>query len=341
VAHVDDLLVQGDECELQNFKALLADKYEIKSQMLGPGLPPGKFLGRTIEWHDWGLSWQGDTKLVKELLKDWELSESRSVYTPGVKDPENNIDPWVDGIPMEGEMAARYRSAAAKLNYVSLDNPCIAFASKEVSRTMAKPLIGDEVQLKRVLRYLSKIPTCRYNYRWQSEPENLEGYTDSDWAGCRKTRRSTSGGVILHGGHLIHHWARTQASVALSSCEAELNAGVKITSELIGLVQILGDLGISVGAKVYGDCAPMKGVIERRGVGKVKHLSLRQLWMQEKIREGAIIFVKVPRDDNPADALTHHWARQEGNSHFQNLNVEERNYLDLPDLGIEGGCVNS
>ena len=150
---------------------------------------------------------------------------------------------------------------------------------------------------------------------------SLEGYTDSDWAGCRRSRRSTSGGAILHGGHLIHHWSRTQSVISLSSCEAELNAALKMGSELIGLCQTCREQGVLLDAVVIGDCAPLKGLLERKGNGRVKHLELKQLWLQEKVRAKIIAFVQVPRELNPSDAMTHHWTIAEGLSHFGKLSL--------------------
>ena len=74
-------------------------------------------------------------------------------------------------------------------------------------------------------------------------------------------------------------------------------------------------------AEVIGDCAPLQGLLERRGTGRVKHLELRQLWMQEKIREQKLKFIKVPRDLNCSDALTHHWSKAEGEKHFEKMNM--------------------
>ena len=49
---------------------------------------------------------------------------------------------------------ARYRRAAAKLNYLALDNPCMAYASKVVSRKMSDPEPSDDKSITRVLRYI-------------------------------------------------------------------------------------------------------------------------------------------------------------------------------------------
>ena len=70
-------------------------------------------------------------------------------------------------VPMDAKMAKMYRSAAAKLNYLSLDNSRIAYKSKEASRSIAKPINGDEVKLKRILRLLRSHPVSAYEYHWQ------------------------------------------------------------------------------------------------------------------------------------------------------------------------------
>ena len=50
--------------------------------------------------------------------------------------------------------------------------------------------------------------------------EVMDVYTDSDWAGCRQTGKSTSGGAVMIGENFIKSWATTQASITLSSSEA-------------------------------------------------------------------------------------------------------------------------
>ena len=125
----------------------------------------------------------------------------------------------------------------------------------------------------------------------------------------------------MHGSHLIHHWSRTQTIISLSSCEAELNAALKMGSEIIGMCQTFKEWGVYLDGLVIGDCAPLQGLLERRGTGRVKHLELRQLWMQEKVKMKVLKFVKVPRDLNPSDAMTHHWTKAEAANHFTKLNL--------------------
>ena len=47
-----------------------------------------------------------------------------------------------------------------------------------------------------------------------------------------------------------------------------------------------------------------KGIASRRGLGKVRHIEVNQLWIQDKVAQGEIELVKVPGNANSADALT-------------------------------------
>ena len=68
-------------------------------------------------------------------------------------------------------------------------------------------------------------------------------YTDSDWGGIAKERRSTSGGALFKGGHLLKAWAKTQGAVSLSSMESELYAAVFGAVEMKGTQRSLQDWG--------------------------------------------------------------------------------------------------
>ena len=158
-------------------------------------------------------------------------------------------------------------------------------------------------------------------YYWQERPGALHCHADSDWAGCQKTRRSTSGGTIVHGTHLLAHWARTQIGVALSSGEAELNAALKAGCEAIGVQVMSEELGISISINMFGDSSAAKGTLSRQGSGKIKHLETKQLWLQEKILSGVISYTKIPRSVNFSDAMTHYWTAPEGEQHFKRMNI--------------------
>ena len=115
---------------------------------------------------------------------------------------------------------------------------------------MATPHQGDWALLKRLARYLLGAPRATYHFKWQSRPTSIDAYTDSDWAGCKGSRRSTSGGVLMHGEHCIKSWATTQATIALSSAEAELYALLRGTTQTLGFVAIARDFGRELQATI-------------------------------------------------------------------------------------------
>ena len=204
---------------------------------------------------------------------------------------------------------------------MALDRPDLSFASKEVARGMAKPLQGDVVNLKRAIRYLRAVPEFKIKFPFQSKPVKLTGYSDSDWAGCVRTRRSTSGGCILHGCHLIHHFSSTQANVALSSAEAELNAAVKIITECCGIRNFGKEMGLDFSVDIKIDSSAAQGILTRRGAGKIKHLEAKQLWVQELITEKKVSSFKIPRAENPSDCFTHYWSAADSLNHFPKMNI--------------------
>ena len=156
---------------------------------------------------------------------------------------------------------------------------------------------------------------------WGTACEKLVVYADTDFAGCTATRRSTSGGCALWAGMLVKHWSTTQKAITLSSGEAELGGVVKAASEALGLQSVALDLGICVGIAVCTDSSAAVGICRRAGIGRVRHLAVGQLWVQELVREGAIELYKVMGEQNPADLLTKPLARATLDSHLARLQL--------------------
>ena len=168
---------------------------------------------------------------------------------------------------------------------------------------MANPTTSSWDKVKRVVRYLKGEPRVIYEYKWQNQ-ENLCVYVDTDWAGCFKTRKSTSGGAIMRGSHLIKHWSTTQQTIALSSGEAELKGIVKGATEGIGLKSVGRDLDIDHSVSLYTDSSAAMGMVARKGIGRVRHIEVGELWIQDAAKRGVLSIHKVKGEYNPADILT-------------------------------------
>ena len=135
--------------------------------------------------------------------------------------------------------------------------------------------------LQRLVRYLGRSRWLNYLFKWQDETMTLVACVDTDFAGCMTTRRSTSGGLVLRGQHLLKHWSSTQKAITLSSAEAELGGIIKGCSEALGLQSISGDLGLTMDVEMKADASAAIGICRRAGVGRVRHLAVSQLWVQD------------------------------------------------------------
>ena len=198
-----------------------------------------------------------------------------------------------------------FRGAAARANYLAADRLDCQFGAKEVCRWMSKPAETAWRALKRLCRYLVGLPRMVFHYLWQTV-DHVDIYTDTDWAGCPRTRKSTSGGCALLGSHPIKTWSSTQASVALSSGEAEFNGVVRGAGAGLGYQSLLRDLGIHVGLRVWTDSSAAIGICSRQGLGKLRHLDTHTLWIQQAVRSKRVDLRKVAGEVNPADLFTKH-----------------------------------
>jgi hypothetical protein len=132
----------------------------------------------------------------------------------------------------------------------------------------------------------------------------------------------------MRGTHLIKHWSSTQKAVTLSSGAAELCGIVKGTVEGLGLKSLGRDLGVEMCLSIHTDSAAVVGICRRSGIGRVRHLAVGQLWVQEGLRRGDFRLYKVAGAENPADLLTKHLNREEIQRHLKALS-----------LSIAGGCA--
>ena len=110
----------------------------------------------------------------------------------------------------------------------------------------------------------------------------------------------------MRGTHTLKTWCTIQASVALSSAEAELVAAARGSAEGLSMQALQRDLGQECGLRVHLDSSAAIGVACRKGVGKIRHLDTRLLWIQERVQAGEIAILKVAGTENPADLLTKH-----------------------------------
>ncbi len=230
------------------------------------------------------------------------MMRTNSKASEGVEDEEHGDA----GEALGSADATVFRALAARANYLAQDRPDIQYAVKEIARRMSRPTGRDWILLKRLARYLLGAPRGVLKYYWQDMPSRFDVFVDSDWAGCKATARSTNGGAARFGWHTIKTWSSTQTIVALSSGEAELYSLTKGAAQTLGLLSLAADFGISAEGQLHTDATATLGIVQREGLGKLRHVNVQYLWIQDRIRGGELGACKVPGTENPADMMTKH-----------------------------------
>ena len=100
-------------------------------------------------------------------------------------------------------------------------------------------------------------------------------YSDANWASCHRTRKSTSGGMAMLGTHVLKAWSNTQSVIARSSAKSELRAIVRASTEALGLLTFFKGVGMDVvDSRVHVHASAAKNIVEREGLGKVRHIEV-------------------------------------------------------------------
>ena len=83
-------------------------------------------------------------------------------------------------------------------------------------------------------------------------------------------------------------------------------AMVKMSTELLGIIQLMGEWNHKVEAEVLADSTTALAVVNRKGNGKMRHVKIGKLWIQQKREDGELKYEKVLGTKNPADMMTKH-----------------------------------
>ena len=254
------------------------------------------------------------------------------MVTPGVKGAINEEDdPHLDPTS-----ATKFRQLIARCNFLCHDRVDIQYAVKEAAKGMANPKKSDQDKLVRIAKYLKGRPRYVVIFRAQRDVDGINGYSDSDFAGDAKDRKSTSGGTICLGDHMVKSWSTSQTVVALSTGEAELYALNKCAAQGLGLQSLMADLGVHLDVRLHTDATTGIAIVTRRGLGKVRHIAVNELWLQEQVAMKRIIVNKLKNKFNVADLLTKHLTKYEADQIIDFLQHEfsEGRNADAPNLSI-------
>ena len=243
---------------------------------------------------------EADPRHVDLVLEQLGLDKGASVTTPLVKVKEEERDNTVLG----AEEAATYRSIAMRIGYLSMDRPDMLRTVREMAKGLKEPQQYHWGLLKRAARYLRGTPRLVQLVPYQDQFTCINAWSDSDHAGCIRSRKSTTGTVVQLGEATVKTAAKGQAVIALSTGEAEYYALISTASTALGEQAMMADWGVKLSVNIAMDASAGISIASRRGLGKVKHIDTCYLWVQEIVAQGRIHLKKVNTQDMLADLMT-------------------------------------
>jgi len=294
--YVDDIILTGtDVSEINSLKAFLHDQFKIKDL--------GKlhyFLGLEILYrHDGALISQ--TKFTSDLLKEFDVLNCKVTTSP--------LDYTEKLKATDGKLLSdptHYRKLVGKLNFLTNTRMDIAYSVQHLSQFMQTPREPHLRAAYHVLRYLKQDPTMGI-FILNKPDLTISAYCDSDWAACPDSRKSVSGYLVLMGDSPISWKSKKQATVSLSSAEAEYRAVRQVVGELVWLERLLDELTVKCSLPIHVHCDSQAAVhIAKNPVfhERTKHIEIDCLFVRTKIQQGLITLHHIPTDSQLADIFT-------------------------------------
>ena len=322
--HVDDLLGAGSKKFLvEKLEPALKSKYRVTLHILEH---PGDCISFLKRKHtlmsDGRMLLTPSSKHFEKLfalLKVDERSAPKKTPYASVLDEGDTSEPLG---PAE---AKAFRCAIGVLLYLAVDLVECQGAIRALSSFMTTPTRNALIALRHLVKYLLTgqhhgLMLDRKNRHSGLSGEvhctdstmSVESYSDSDWASHKGHRRSTSSSMVFVAGCLLYSSSRTQRVIALSSGEAELLSATSSLCDALFIRQLVAFLTECPPAPVHHfvDASAAKSILERSGVGRVRHLSVRVLWTQQLVSEKIVLLHKVSTHLNVADLNTKSLSKQ-------------------------------
>lgn len=294
--YVDDMLLASKNVsDLDIVKTKLSSNFKMKD--LGP---VKKFLNIDVMYKKkLGVMALSQKGAIARLLEKFQMQNCSSVATPitNVKDLYYHNDAKL-------ESNFRYRQLIGSLMFVMLGSrPDLAFTVTVLSRFLENPHQNHWKAAKRVLRYLKGTKDLALVYR-SAQLNSLSVYSDADWANSND-RKSVSGIAIFYSNNLIHWTSRKQNCITLSSTESELVAVNDGLKDGIWVQKILNDIGQKICLDLYTDNISCINISHQQGnQNRTKHIDVRYLYIQEKLKHTNTTLTYCPSPTMPADVLT-------------------------------------
>ena len=123
-------------------------------------------------------------------------------------------------------------------------------------------------------------------------------------------------------GQWVQSWSKDQTKVARSSGEAELYACNLGASKGFGLQTIMKELGWQYEVRIQVDANATIGTLHRRGLGKLRHVEVEELWLQQEISKKKISVGKIKGTENTAEIGTKPLKKEAADYLMKKMNSE-------------------
>ncbi|XP_026384850.1 uncharacterized protein LOC113280444 [Papaver somniferum] len=296
LVYVDDIIITGtDNNFLNSLKLRLASHFSIKD--LGS---LKYFLGIEVSRSSNGI-FLCQRKYILGILKDSGLTGARTSAYP--------MDTKLKLLPTDGKELIDprcFRRLIGRFLYLTVTRPNITYSVNYLSQFLQHHRSAHMDVAHRILRYL-KGTIGHGIFLSSSSSPSIHGYTDSDWAGCPITRRSTIGYFVTLGNSPISWKSKKQPTVARSSAEAKYRALENLTAELQWLVYLFKYMHISCPLPITVSCDSQAAIhIAQNPVfhERTKHIEIDCYFVREKLISGLILPKHLSSSDQLADFFT-------------------------------------
>ena len=300
--HTDDIVVTGTQVEKWMKDILQHVKINWHGFM---NQEFTKYLGKLYRRGDGFYEVAIPTTYWDDVLSCAEMQNCKASSVPGEK--QSDIEKFQGSPELNPEHHHVYRQAIGKLMWAASERPDLQFSIKELSRRASAPTLRDWKQMEKCLKYLKGTREAtlklqlKEGFKFDLSELTVDVTTDADWP----SDKPTSGVIVQVGGFVISTASKTQQAVALSSCESEFVAISEGCQAGRHVAQILEEVtGQEVHISAYTDSNSALKVANRRGPGKLKHVSRKFFWIQELVQSLQLQMKRVPTTENTADLLT-------------------------------------
>ena len=293
--YVDDIIFGScSQALCKEFSELMSNHYEMS--MMGELT---YFLGLQVKQMKDGI-FISQTKYVNELLSKYGFKDCSSMKTPMAT--ATKLDQDVKGKPVD---ITAYRGMIGSLLYLTSSRPDIMFATCLCARYQADPKESHLMAVKRIFRYLKGTPNLGLWYPKDSGFK-LIGYSDSDFAGCKMDRKSTTGSCQLLGNRLVSWSSKKQHSVSTSTAEAEYVAAGSCCAQILWMQHQLADYGvIATKTPIFCDNTSAIAITNNPVLhSRTKHIDIRYHFIRDHVMKEDIELHFMPTEYQLADLFT-------------------------------------